>query len=51
MNDIERFRQIMNEYKNTANTLCDMLDDYLIATSQKPLQNSSEKEENSNINN
>lgn len=48
MNDMERLRQAMNEYKQTANTLCDMLDDYFLATSQKPTQSVlSDKEDNS----
>lgn len=45
MNDMERLRQIIDEYKQTTTTLFDMLDDYLIATSQKPIQ--SDKEDNS----
>lgn len=51
MNDIEHLRQVMAEYKQTATTLCNMLDDYLLATSQKALQKSDDKEDNSNINN
>lgn len=38
MNDIERLRQLMNEYKQTTTTLFSMLDDYLESTSQKPTQ-------------
>ena len=34
MNDIERLRQTMNEYKQTTNTLFGMFDEYL-KTSQK----------------
>lgn len=47
MNDIERLRQLMSEYKQTTNTLFDMLDNYL-ETHQKPLQSVlNEKEDNS----
>ena len=46
MNDLERLKQLMNEYKQTSETLCDMLDDYL-ETSEKPLESvSNEKRYN-----
>ena len=47
MNDLERLRKHMNEYRETSRTLCDMLDKYL-TDAHKPRTERLKKQEQDN---
>lgn len=47
MNDLERLRKHMNEYRETSRTLCDMLDKYL-TNAYKPRTEHLKKQEQGN---
>ncbi|MGN0351177.1 MAG: hypothetical protein ACI4ES_05945 [Roseburia sp.] len=45
MNDMENLKQLMNDYKQTTNTLFDMLDNYLEGSKKPTDENSAKKAE------
>lgn len=47
MNDLERLRKCMNEYRETSNVLCGMLEEYLEDT-HKPRAERFEKQKQNN---